>query len=233
MEKHQIDIDGIRIEVIKKLIKNMVIRVYPPDGRVRVSAPMPLSLQQIRHQLESKMEWLRSQRARLQAQPPISYSTMQSGELHYFLGSAYVLNVVDSVHRTEVSLKNNVLELRVKPNTTLLAKQASLKRWYQEQMQILIPSLIEKWQPVMGVVVNGWGIKTMKTRWGSCNTRTRRIWLNLVLIKKPITCLEYVIVHEMIHLLEASHNARFYQLMDHFLPEWRAYQTLMSQSVRT
>ncbi len=228
MANLQIEIDGITIEILRKPIKNMNLRIYPPDGLVRVSAPLKLSLQQIRHQLEAKREWLHTQRARLQAQPVISAPLMQNGESHYFLGKAYTLNVVESSKPAQLKLKDNILLLSAKLHTTEVTKLACLKRWYQVQMQALIPHLIDKWEPVIGVTVKTWGIKTMKTRWGSCNTRAHRIWLNLSLIQKPIVCLEYVLVHEMVHLLEASHNARFYQLMDQFMPQWRTHQQLLT-----
>ena len=224
MANNHIEIDGIPIEILRKPIKNMHLRIYPPDGRVRVSAPLRLSLQHIRNQLEAKREWLHTQRARVQALPVISAPTMQAGENHYYLGQSYTLSLLENTSRTKVILKDNLLLLSAKPNSTTVEKQTSLNKWYLTQMQSLVPDLIAKWQPIIEVSVAAWGIKTMKTRWGSCNTRARRIWLNLVLIKKPIICLEYVLVHEMVHLLEASHNARFYQLMDKFMPEWRTHQ---------
>ncbi len=228
MTQHQIEMDGIIIDILRKPIKNMNLRIYPPDGRVRVSAPFSLSLQQIRDQLEPRLTWLHTQRARLQALPVKSEPTMQTGELHYFLGAPLTLLVKASLKPTPIGLKDNLLLLSTKPHATTLEKQAILKRWYQTQMQLLVPALIKKWQRLIGVSVLSWGTKTMKTRWGSCNTRTRRIWLNLVLIQKPIACLEYVLVHEMVHLLEASHNARFYQLMDQFMPEWREHQKALT-----
>ena len=224
MTTNQIEIDGITIEILRKPIKNMHLRIYPPDGKVRVSAPLRLSLQQIRHQLESKREWLHTQRARLQAQPVLTEPTIQTGEFHYFLGQANPLSVISSAMPTQIILKDNRLQLSTPSRSTAVEKQAFLNQWYRAQMLSLVPNLIEKWQPIMGVSVATWGTKTMKTRWGSCNTRTRRIWLNLVLIQKPLGCLEYVLIHEMVHLLEASHNARFYQLMDKFMPEWRTHQ---------
>lgn len=219
----QIEIDGITIEILRKPIKNMHLRIYPPDGRVRVSAPLRLSLKHIRHQLEAKREWLHVQRARLQALPAISEPTMQTGETHHFLGQAYTLTLLEG-DPSKISLKDNLLLLPTTTHSTSAEKQASLKLWYQAQMRALVPGLVEKWQAHIGVSISGWGAKTMKTRWGSCNTRTRRIWLNLALIQKPIICLEYVLVHELVHLHEASHNARFYHLMDTFMPEWRTYQ---------
>ena len=227
MTNHQIVIDGIPIEILRKPIKNMHIRIYPPDGRVCVSAPLKLNINHIYKQIEEKSQWLHAQRARLQALPVKSELTMQTGEKHYFLGKAYTLTVIDSLRPMPPTIKDNLLLLSAKPNATLIVKQAYLKRWHQAQMQCQVPPLIEKWQPIIGVHVAAWGAIIMKTRWGSCNIRTRHICLNLILIQKPIECLEYVLIHEMVHLLEASHNARFYQLMEKFMPDWRTHkQTL-------
>ena len=227
MTHHQIEVDGITIEILRKPIKNMHLRIYPPDGRVQISAPLKLSLKTIRQQLEMKLEWLHKHRARLQAQPITPEPTIQTGEFHHFLGRTYTLNVIDSPRLAKISLKDDILLLSIKPHSTVVEKKALLTQWYRSQMQSLVPLLIAKWQPLIGVSVASWGTKIMKTRWGSCNIRTRRIWLNLGLIKKPIACLEYVLVHEMVHLLEASHNARFHQLMDTFMPEWRDHKKLL------
>lgn len=227
MAEHHIEIDGISITVIRKPIKNMNLRIYPPDGRVQISAPLRLNIKQIHKWVETKREWLHTQRAKLQDKPVPSEPTMEKGEQHYFLGQPYTLTLVDPSFSPLVVLKDNQLLLSIKENATALEKHIYLKKWYLAQMKSIVPELIKKWQPIIGVQVVEWGAKTMKTRWGSCNVRTRRIWLNLVLIQKPILCLEYVLVHEMVHLLEASHNARFYQLMDKFMPDWRSHKTAL------
>lgn len=224
MPDSHIEIDGISIKIVRKPIKNMHLRIYPPDGRVQISAPLRLNIKHIYQQVEAKREWLHTQRARLQALPAQPALTMQTGECHYFLGQCYTLTVLETSTPSSLLLKDNRLILTAKPNASLVEKQLLLKKWYQAQMQSFVPELIKKWQPIIGVSVAEWGTKVMKTRWGSCNIRTRRIWLNLTLMKKPLVCLEYVLVHEMVHLLEASHNARFYQLMDTFMPEWRYHQ---------
>jgi predicted metal-dependent hydrolase len=224
MPIYHIELDGISIEISHKRIKNMHLRVYPPAGLVRVSAPLHLSRQDIIRQLEEKKEWIRTQQARLKARPAPAEITMQTGETHYFMGQPYPLQVIEQENSQHVLLCDEVLRLSTKPKATVIEKEKLLNAWYQAQMHSLIPGLLQKWQPILCVDVREWGTKTMKTRWGSCNTRARRIWLNLNLIKKTILCLEYVLVHEMVHLLEASHNARFYQLMDRFMPDWRTHQ---------
>lgn len=229
-ESH-IEIDGIPIKIIRKPIKNMHLRIYPPDGRVQISAPLRLNIKHIYQEVEAKREWLHIQRARLQALPVKPELKIETGECHDFLGQSYTLTLLETLTPAKIELKDSNLLFSARPNATLIEKQVLLKKWYQTQMQAIVPELIKKWQPIIGVNVAEWGAKVMKTRWGSCNIRTRRIWLNLTLMKKPLVCLEYVLVHEMIHLLEASHNARFYQLMDKFMPEWRCHQNALVKGI--
>ena len=220
----QIDLDGIIIQIIRKPIKHMHLRIYPPAGNVRVSAPLRLSMNHIRTQIEEKRDWIHSQRAKLLIQPLKPPQVLQNGETHFFLGQAYDLLINHSLELIPPFIRDKQLILSAKPNASVLDKQLILKRWHQQEMRRLVPDLIEKWQEVIGVTASSWGSRTMKTRWGSCNIRTRKISLNLILIQKPILCLEYVIVHELVHLLEASHNARFYQLMNRFMPDWKVYK---------
>jgi predicted metal-dependent hydrolase len=151
------------------------------------------------------------------------------GESHYFLGRRYRLRVVEHDGPSRVAVGSaSYLELFVRPSAGEEQREMLLQRWYREQLRLLIPPLLEKWEPVLGVKVAEWGIKRMKTRWGSCNTRARRIWLNLELAKKPPQCLEYIVVHEMMHLLERRHNGRFTTLMDEHLPAWRLHRGELS-----
>jgi len=219
-----IEIDNITIHVLRKPIKHMHVRIYPPDGTVRVSAPMRLSLRYIRQQLETKREWIHAQREKILQRPISLTPTLQEGETVFFLGEPYAIQVIETTSAPQVLCHEKTLQLHIKPGTSPLEKHRLLNTWSLKHMQSLVPPLIQKWEPRMGVTVTAWGAKTMKTRWGSCNTHTGRIWLNLTLMQKSKDCIEYVLVHEMVHLLEASHNARFYELMDHFLPEWRIHQ---------
>lgn len=221
MTTYHLDLDGIVIEVQRKRVKNITLRIYPPDGQVRMSVPLRLSMRQIRSQIEIKREWIQQQQQRIQALPIHKEPSMQTGECHDFLGQSYILNITETTTRPRVELHGNILNMTIKPQATDLEKRTLLETWYRAQMTAMLPDLIKKWQAIIGVEVAQWGIKAMKTRWGSCNTRAHRIWLNLALIKKPISSLESVIVHELVHLLEASHNARFYALMDQFMPDWR------------
>lgn len=224
MATQQLEFDGIIIEVHHKRIKHLNLRIYPPDGQVRVSAPLKFSMKQIRMLIEEKGEWIHSQRARIKAQPLAPVLTMQAGENHFFLGTPYPLKVNIQHKKPCLAFLNNEFILTITSSTTACEKKAVFDAWYRQQMSARLPCLIKKWEHVIGVDVREWGVRAMKTRWGSCNIRARRIWLNLSLIQKPLDCLESVLVHEMIHLLEASHNARFYALMDRFMPDWRIAQ---------
>lgn len=228
MANQLIDIEGIRIEIIRKPIKNMHIRIYPPDGIVRVSAPLRLSLQNIQQQLYSKRAWLLHHQARFQATLHATEASMKSDEIHYFLGQGYPLKRIENTDQNRIVFDNNHFQWYTKLHATQDEKQQAFKKWYQIQMQQVVPPLIHQWQTILGVHVLEWGTKSMKTRWGSCNTQKHRVWLNLILIKKPLSCLEYVLVHEMVHLLEPSHNHRFHQFMNEFLPDWREKQKALS-----
>ena len=219
-----IELDGISVEILRKPIKNMYLRIYPPDGGVKITAPLKLPLDVIRSHLTGKIAWINSARARFVARPSLPALTMQSGEQHYFLGEGYELVVHEGSGPHRIERQDQLIHCFVKPNTSAIEKSRRLQRWYTQQMQAILPALIQKWEPIIGVRVDSFRIRTMKTRWGSCNVVTRRICLNLSLIQKPLACLDYVLVHEMVHLHEANHSKRFYALMDQFLPEWRIYK---------
>lgn len=222
IEPHYMTVSDLTVEVVRKNIKNLHLGVYPPNGRVRVATPLLISDEAVRLAVIGKLGWIKRQQAKFEAQPRQSQREMVSGESHYFLGRRYRLRVVETNAQVKVVLQGNtVLELHVRPATTTEERERALQSWYREQLKLLIPPLLAKWQPVLGVVANDWGVKKMKTRWGSCNIRARRVWFNLELVKKPAQCLEYVVVHELLHLLERNHNDRFKALMDAYLPHWR------------
>lgn len=229
MPKHFFELDGISIEILRKPIKNIHFRIYPPDGKVKVTAPLKLHLDFIRHQIEAKRHWILTQRAKLSAHPLQLPMTFKSGEQHEFLGKKYTLIVHEGMKNPQVLVQDEHIHCYTQSDASPSGIQKHLESWYKQQMQAHLPSLISKWETRIGVQANTWRIRVMKTRWGSCNTLAKRIWLNLNLIKKPLECLEYVIVHELVHLLEASHNKRFYALMDQFLPQWRDFKVLLKQ----
>jgi len=222
-EKRQITVNGVPVEIVRKGIKNLHLGVYPPHGRVRVAAPLRVSDDAVRLAVVGKLAWIKRQRARFDAQPRQSAREMVSGESHYFLGQRYRLRVMNQEAAPKVVIRNNsTIELHVRREITAEQRERLLQRWYRQQLKELIPPLLERWKPRLGVHANEWAIKRMKTKWGACNVHARRIWLNLELAKKPVQCLEYIVVHELVHLLERHHNDNFISLMNNFLPQWRS-----------
>ena len=222
-ERSRLTINNLRVEIVRKDIKNLHLGVYPPNGRVRVATPHRVNDDAVRLAVIAKLGWIKRQRARFDAQPRQSKREMVSGESHYLLGRRYRLNVIKHNRPSKVALrKKTTIDLYVRPETSAAQRERLLRRWYREQLAALVPPLLDKWQPVLGVQVADWAIKNMKTRWGSCNAAARRIWLNLELAKKPVQCLEYIVVHELVHLLERYHNDKFIAIMNEFLPQWRS-----------
>lgn len=230
-DTRRITVSGIAVEVVRKDIKNLHLGVYPPNGRVRVAAPLVVSDEAVRLAVIDKLAWIRRQKARFAEQPRQSEREMLNGESHYFLGKRYRLRVHEQDAPARVALHGIAsLDLFVRPGSSAEQRESVLLRWHREQLKALTPPLLEKWQSVLGVQITAWGIKKMKTKWGSCNVEARRVWLNLELAKKPPQCLEYIVVHELAHLLERHHNERFTALMDGFLPNWRNSRDCLNQS---
>lgn len=230
-ETRQITVSGLSVEVVRKAIKNLHLGVYPPHGRVRVAAPLAVSDDAVRLAVIGKLGWIKRQQANFEAQSRQSWREMISGESHYFLGQRYRLRVVAHNGRGKVALRNKAtLELSVRPESRAEQRERVLQRWYREQLKALLPPLIEKWQRLIGVQVAAWGIKRMKTKWGSCSVEARSIWLNLELAKKPAGCIEYIVAHELMHLIERHHNARFTALMDKNLPHWRLHRDQLNRA---
>ncbi len=221
---------GIQVEVVRKRIKNLYVRIYPPEGRVRATVPVGLSDEEIRSAIVSRSEWILRHREKLSKEPQPGY-TMDTGEIHHFQGRGYRLQVIEHLGPPSVRIVDNTtLQLIVRPGTGRGKREAVLQQWYRQMLRKRIRELIPQWQPVIGVEVADWGIKKMKTLWGSCNTRARRVWVNLELAKKPPECLEYILVHEMLHLLERHHNERFRELMNKLMPQWRLHRDKLNQT---
>ena len=230
-KRHYIEVSDIQVEVVRKAIKNLHLAVYPPEGRVRVAVPLHVTDENVRLAVISKLGWIKKQKTNFKDQPRQSRREMVSGESHYFMGRRYLLDVVQRHGRHDIAIENNTrMTLYVQPGTSERNKEKVLLEWYRRQLKTLIPDLIAKWEPVIGVQVSQWGIKKMKTRWGACNIAAKRIWLNLELAKKQPECLTYILVHEMVHLLERHHNDRFKTLMDRFMPQWRLYREALNQA---
>ena len=229
--KHHISVSGINVEVVRKGIKNLHIGVYPPEGRVRVAAPLLVDDDAVRLAVISKLSWIKKQKAHFQEQPRQSKREYVPRESHYFFGRRYLLRVKEQSGSGHVEIRQSrQLDLFVPPGADTVQRERVLLAWYRKELKARIPHLIEKWQIVIGVQIAEWGVKRMKTKWGSCNIEARRIWLNLELAKKPIECLEYIVVHEMVHLLERQHNERFTALMDAFMPLWRLHRDELNRT---
>lgn len=221
----------MQVDVVRKDIKNLHLGVYPPNGRVRISVPLRINDDAVRTAIVSRMGWIRKQQRKFAKQNRQSKREMVTGESHYFQGNRYRIDVIEHNGPPKVSLRNNKkLEMRVRPGTNKDKREDLIQKWYRSRLRELIPELVAKWEPLIGVKVAEWRIKKMKTRWGSCNIDARRIWLNLELAKKPPSCLELIVVHEMVHLLERRHNDRFKSIMDRFLPQWKLYQDELNQA---
>lgn len=221
-ETYKLSIGSIEVDVVKKDIKNIHLAVYPPTGRVRIASPLAMEDESIRLFAISKLAWIKKQQKDLQNQERQSKRMYVTGESHYFKGIRYLLNVIYRDAPPKVVLKNKkYIDLYVRPDSSLEKRKEVLIEWYRDQLKQQIPPLIEKWEQIMDLEVNDWGVKRMRTKWGTCNIEAKRIWLNLELAKKPERCLEYVVVHEMAHLMERHHNERFVALLDRFLPQWR------------
>lgn len=220
----RIDLGDIAIDVIKKDIKNIHLSVYPPAGKVRISAPLRMEIDKIRVFAISKLDWVKRQQKKLREQVRETPREYLDRESHYFWGRRYLLKVIEKDAPPNVELKHNKMLLRIRPGTRDERKQAVLEAWYRERLKEAIPRLIAKWEPLMGVNVARFFVQQMKTKWGSCNAGAGSIRLNTELAKKPRECLEYIVVHEMAHLLESTHSRRFVVLMDQFIPKWQFYR---------
>lgn len=224
-------VNGIEVQIVRKDIKNLHLAVYPPDGRVRVAVPKHVTDDNVRLAVISKLRWIKKQQQDFKEQPRQSERQYLSGECHYVFGKRYRLELIERDGKPEVKpLRSGKLQLFVRPGSSVEVKEKALNAWYREELKKAIPELLEKWQPIVGKEARDWGIRKMKTKWGSCNIEQRRIWLNLELAKKPTECLEYILVHELVHLYERNHNQRFMKLLDQFLPNWRTNKKTLNTS---
>ncbi|MGB9941192.1 M48 family metallopeptidase [Methanosarcina sp.] len=225
----QIELGDITVDVVFKDIKNIHLSVYPPTGRVKISAPLRMDIDTIRIFAISRLGWIKQKQKKFQEQEretPREYLDLES---HYLWGKRYLLKIIEVNEAPSVELKHNKIILRVRPETDDKKKQAIIDAWYREQLKKAVPPLIARWEPLLGVKVERFFVQRMKTKWGSCNYKARNIRLNTELARKPIECLEYTIVHEMTHLLEPTHNSRFITLMDQFMPKWQFCKDKLNQ----
>lgn len=230
-EQRHIEVRGLQVEIIRKNIKNLHLGVYPPNGRVRVAVPTRLNDEAVRLAVISRLSWVRQQQGKFEKQERQSEREMISGETHYVQGRRYRLDVRKDGSGPKVWPRTmHRLELRVGDEMDRRRREEVLNRWYRDLLREQVGDLMMKWQPRIGVHVKDWRIRKMKTRWGTCNREAGRIWVNLELAKKPRSCLEFIVVHEMVHLLERHHNERFRDLMDSALPHWRQYRDQLNRA---
>ena len=225
----QLELAGIAADVIKKDIRNVHLSVYLPTGKVRISAPLRMDLSTIRLFAIAKLGWIRQQQMKVNAQPRETPREYLERESHYLWGKRYLLKIEEHDAPPEVELRHKQIVLRLRPNPTPQKKQAILDDWYRTQLKTAAPALIAKWERLIGVKLDRFYIQRMKTKWGSCSRTTPAIRLNTDLARKPKESLEYIIVHELAHLREPTHNARFTTLMDQLLPDWRHRRDQLNQ----
>ena len=227
---HQITVSNITIDIVRKNIQNLHLAVYPPTGRVRIAAPLKIDDEAVRLFAISKLGWIKKHRKNFANQQRETEREYLSGESHYFEGRRYLLNVVYQNAKPKVKIRNKTyIDLYVRAESSLEQREKVMTEWYRERLKESVSPLIDKWQTKIGVKLKDWRVKRMRTKWGTCNVEAKRIWLNLELAKKPLHCLEYIIVHEFVHFRERHHNSRYVILMDKFLPNWRFSQSELNQ----
>jgi predicted metal-dependent hydrolase len=232
LQPQTIVFEGIAIEVVKRKIKNIYLYIKPPHGDVQLRVPISIKEKDIRAFLESKRAWLLQKQQQIISRPkPVDYRYVND-EIHYYNGEAYKLQVEITKKKQHVEIsENDTMKLMVKEHSTFTSCESVMNKWYKEQLMILIKHYVALWEPIMKVSVVDIGIKKMKTKWGTCNTTTKKIWLNLKLAKKSPQVVEYVVVHEMVHLLERKHNQRFKGFMSLFLPNWKQLHKQLQQQI--
>ncbi|MDO5785116.1 MAG: SprT family zinc-dependent metalloprotease [Eubacteriales bacterium] len=224
----EMKINGIPVTVDRRNIKSLNLYVKPPDGKVRVSAPMRTGDRTIRAFVQSHVDWIQKQQENMRASfPQHKYVT---GETVLVFGEQVPLFVIDATSKRTCGarLEERRLVLTVPAESTVEQREKLLRSWQREQLKEIADGMLQRWAKLMYVQVNEWHIKRMKTKWGSCNFHAHRIWLNLALAEQPVECVEYVVVHELCHLLEPSHSTRFWNLMTQYLPDWKERRTRLN-----
>ncbi|HPR17434.1 MAG TPA: SprT family zinc-dependent metalloprotease [Candidatus Cloacimonadota bacterium] len=232
MEK--ITVSNISIDIVRKDIKNIHLTIYPPNGRIKVSTPLKIDNDSLRLFIISKMGWIKKKLHELENQERQSARKYISGENHYYWGKRYILNVIyqKAPLPNQVQVRNKkFIDLSIRENSSQQIRKHALYSWYRSEIKKAIPSLISKWEKKLNVSVSNWGVKIMKTKWGTCNTDAKRIWLNLELVKKPSYCLDYIVLHEMMHLIERTHSDRFNNLMDKYFPNWKSVRKELNEFI--
>ncbi|HET9034219.1 MAG TPA: SprT family zinc-dependent metalloprotease [Dokdonella sp.] len=225
----RIDLGSIRVDVVRKEIKNIHLGVYPPSGKVRISAPVWMELDAIRLFAINKLAWIKQQQRKLRAQERETPREYLERESHYVWGKRYLMQIIEREAKPSVELTHRHLRLQVRPGTDASKREELLADWYRDQLKRAVPALLAKWEPIIGVRVTRFYVQRMKTKWGSCNAEARNIRFNTELAKKPPECLEYIVVHELVHLLEPTHNDRFVAWMNKLMPHWRDFRDMLNR----
>ncbi len=228
MKKDVLYIGSVPIEVTFKAIKNLHLSVHPPKGKVTISSPDFYDLEKVKIYAATKLGWIKQEQKKIRSQEREDLKLMISRESHQFLGKRYLLKVVEAT-RPKIVLKHSFIELHALPQASVAQKQKTLYNWYKKELESKIVHLIVAHAMQMNISDFNFGIRKMKTKWGSCSIEKRMVWFNIELAKKPIDCIEYIVVHEMVHLLERNHNKHFIILMDKYLPQWRVQKKLLNE----
>lgn len=229
----EIIISGLTVEIEKKKIKNVYLRILPPEGRIHISAPLRMSEAEIKKFVLSKVDWIIEQQSKVVARSEKNQISYDNGDLIPIWGNRVPLIVHEDSTRSKVTYDGENIHIFIKKGSadSRAYREAMLNEWYRMELKDELPRVIEKCEKVIGVKSSDFTIRDMKTRWGTCNVRTGRICFNLQLAKKPYRCLVYVVIHELVHLLERSHNHVFKRYMDQFLPEWRMIKKELNDQV--
>jgi len=219
-EESVIELGDISILVTRKNIKNVHLSVHPPHGRVTLVAPINTRIDVARAYAISKLAWIRQQQQLLKLQSRESPREFIERESHYLWGRRYLLTIIEANGKPFVKLDHKRITLSIRPNSSTEKRAEIIHDWHKSLLHAVVPSLIEKWQVKLSVKIEGYFLQRMKTKWGSCNHKAGHIRLNTELVKKPKDLLEYVIIHEMAHLLEPTHNQRFIEILDKHYPNW-------------
>ncbi len=230
-DSFNIRVQEISVLVTRKTVKNVHLSVYPPDGKVKITVPNYIGDDAIRSSVIARLNWIRKQQEKFRNQARQSKREMVNGESIFWFGQRYRLHIIESPRIFHVRQERiGFIDLYCKRESSAEQREGILNEWYRSHLKRIIPDLLAKWEKIVGVQANDWGVKRMKTKWGTCNLCAKRIWLNLELAKKSQNCIEYVIVHELVHLLERRHNARFKSLLTQFMPLWQQYRAELNQA---
>jgi len=219
----QLEFGGVSVDVLRKDIKHLHLSVHPPTGRVRISAPARMDLDAIRVFAISKLSWIKRHQHTIREQERETPREFLERESHYVWGRRYLLTL-EAAKRPEGEVRHNRVGLRMPVGASQARCQRMLDAWYRHLLHEAAPDLIARWEPLLGVKVARFFVQHMKTKWGSCNHQAGTIRLNTELAKKPPVCLEYLVVHELMHLIEPTHGPRFLSLMDRVMPKWQHYR---------